>query len=236
MKRIQYFCQNCVVKLKPHIWLCSVTSILTRSREEQDEAGAGGHSPSGTEPRWEFGSMGMALTHHHSVCGGPEGAKENNHVLEKMQRPRWKSILRKQMRKGKVRLRKQGELASRTGLEGFGDEELIPLVVPMLSTHWGGKSAFWKNWEEWSKSLKWAPTLVLDMSPTNSLYDLGLIVHLREEGVWKNDHWGPQAFWLSVFVWISGWHRPGDLKEKLGTWLENSQRQSLHIQSSNIQI
>lgn len=46
------------------------------------------------------------------------------------------------MREGKVRLRKRGELASRIGLEGFGDEELIPLVVPMLSTHWGGKLLF----------------------------------------------------------------------------------------------
>ena len=52
------------------------------------------------------------------------------------------------MREGKVRLRKLREPASRTGLEGFGDEELIPLVVPMLSAHWGGKTAFRKNWEE----------------------------------------------------------------------------------------
>ena len=68
IKYIQYFCQNCVVKLKPHIWLCSVTSILTGSRKEQDGRGAGGHSSSGTEPSWDFGCMGVALTHHCSVC------------------------------------------------------------------------------------------------------------------------------------------------------------------------
>ena len=57
------------------------------------------------------------------------------------------------MREGKARLKKLGEPASRTGLEGFGDEELIPLVAPMLSPYWGGKTAFRKNWEEGSKSV-----------------------------------------------------------------------------------
>ena len=78
MKCIQYFCQNCVVKLKPHIWLCSVTSILTGSREEQDEVGVGGHSPSGTEPRWAFGRMGW-LWHTTTVC--VVGQREQNRTI-----------------------------------------------------------------------------------------------------------------------------------------------------------
>ena len=70
------------------------------------------------------------------------GSKTEQSHPGKEARPRWKSILRRQMREGKVRLRKLGEPASRTGLEGFGGEELIPLVAPMLSAHWGGKTAF----------------------------------------------------------------------------------------------
>lgn len=166
IKCVQYFCWNRVAKLKPHICLCSVTSILTGSQEEHDKVGA---TEEGScvgrvlvllEQR-PFGTVGgwgrMALTHCCSVRGGgPDGEKENSRILEGMQRPRWESILRKLGGEGrkKARLRRLGWPASWIGLEGFWRWSAKSFGGSYaFSTLARTNYPFWKSWEGWSESL-----------------------------------------------------------------------------------